>query len=110
MNTVQSSRFRCLQSVRSLAPVWAGWLWHTGCRPISLLESWSRNVMRLTLPVIFKVIDFLSLLLKISAGKWNTLVNFESASTRVDAQFSVGENGPVRISTPSLWRPKEPGS
>jgi hypothetical protein len=48
--------------------------------------------MRLTLPIISMVITFLSLLLKISAGKWNTLVNFESASTRLSGQFSVGVN------------------
>jgi hypothetical protein len=59
---------------------------------ISLLESCSRNFMRLTLPIISMVITFLSLLLKISAGKWNTLVNFESASTRLSGQFSVGVN------------------
>jgi hypothetical protein len=44
------------------------------------------------------VITFLSLLLKISAGKWNTLVNFESASTRLSGQFSVGVNRPVVVS------------
>jgi hypothetical protein len=48
--------------------------------------------MRLTLPIISMVITFLSLLLKISAGKWNTLVNFESAATSSNGQFSVGVN------------------
>jgi len=38
------------------------------------------------------VITFSSLLLKNSAGKWNTLVNFGSASTRLTGQFSVGVN------------------
>ena len=38
------------------------------------------------------VITFSSLLLKNSAGKWNTLVNFGSASTRLTGQFSVGAN------------------
>jgi hypothetical protein len=52
--------------------------------------------MRLTLPIISMVITFLSLLLKISAGKWNTLVNFESASTRLSGQFSVGVNTVVK--------------
>jgi hypothetical protein len=54
--------------------------------------------MRLTLPIISMVITFLSLLLKISAGKWNTLVNFESASTRLSGQFSVGVNTPLTSS------------
>jgi len=48
--------------------------------------------MRLTLPIISMVITFSSLLLKNSAGKWNTLVNFGSASTRLTGQFSVGVN------------------
>jgi hypothetical protein len=38
------------------------------------------------------VITFSSLLLKNSADKWNTLVNFGSASTRLSGQFSVGAN------------------
>ncbi|MFM8666589.1 MAG: hypothetical protein ACKOE3_10660 [Betaproteobacteria bacterium] len=48
--------------------------------------------MRLTLPIISMVITFSSLLLKNSAGKWNTLVNFESASTQLTGQFLVGAN------------------
>jgi len=46
---------------------------------ISLIESWSRNFMRLTLPTMSMVI---------------TLVNFESALPCLGRQFSVGANIP----------------
>jgi len=46
---------------------------------ISLIESWSRNFMRLTLPTMSMVI---------------TLVNFESALPCLGRQFSVGGNIP----------------
>ena len=36
--------------------------------------------------------DHLLLLLKNSAGQWNTLVNFESALMPLDGQISVGDN------------------
>ena len=55
---------------------------------ISLLQSSSRNFMRLTLPIICD--HLLALLLKYSAGQFNTLVNFESALLGLESQFSVG--------------------
>jgi hypothetical protein len=58
---------------------------------ISLIESLSRNFMRLTLPIMSMVIT-LSLLLQNAAGQLNTLVNFESALPCLGGQFSVGAN------------------
>ncbi|MFM7343309.1 MAG: hypothetical protein ACKO3Q_11665 [Betaproteobacteria bacterium] len=62
------------------------------CNLAILLESCSRNFMRMTLPIISMVITFSSLLLKNSAGKWNTLINFGSVSTQLTGQFLVGAN------------------
>lgn len=58
---------------------------------MALLESLSRNFMRLTLPIISMVITLLYLL-KYSAGQWNTLVNFGAALLALGGQFSVGVN------------------
>jgi hypothetical protein len=49
--------------------------------------------MRMTLPIICD--HLLALLLKYSAGQFNTLVNFESALLGLESQFSVGGNNHV---------------
>ncbi len=58
---------------------------------ISLRESWSRSFMRLTLPIMSMVIT-LNPLLKVSAGQWNTLVNFASALCGLADQICIGTN------------------
>lgn len=61
---------------------------------ISLRESWSRSFMRLTLPIMSMVIT-LNPLLKVSAGQWNTLVNFASALCGLPDQICIGTNTAV---------------
>jgi hypothetical protein len=68
-------------------------LQRAGSIAISLLQTCSRNFMRMTLPIICD--HLLALLLKYSAGQFNTLVNFESALLGLESQFSVGGNNHV---------------
>jgi hypothetical protein len=58
---------------------------------ISLRESWSRSLMRLTLPIMSMVIT-LNPLLKFSAGQWNTLVNIGLALCGLAGQDCIGTN------------------
>jgi hypothetical protein len=68
---------------------------------MGLQHSRSPNFMRLTLPIMSMVITFASLL-KVSAGQWNTLVNFGSALSGLHGQFCIGTNSRVLQVAPTV--------